>query len=442
MRPHPFRRALLTLLVSSALASAAEPRWFKGNLHTHSLWSDGDDYPEMIADWFKREGYHFLAISDHNILQQGQRWLELKTPVAIGGVPNDRGGGMVLEKYLRRFGPDWVETREAGGKRSVRLKPLDEYRSLLEEPGRFLMIPSQEITSSWKKPKTETLPERTGPVHINITNPREHTPPIAHEDATAIIQRTIDAARAQRERTGQAMFVHVNHPNFRSGLTAEDMMPVKGEQFFEVYNGHPGVDNEGDAARLSMDAMWDAILTVRLGELGLEPMFGVGTDDSHHYHTIGLGKSNAGRGWVMVRARHLTAESIVKAMEAGDFYASSGVTLDDVKREGRTLSVAIKAEPGVTYRTQFIGTRRGYDKTTELLPPLAKGPARTMPHRRYSKDVGAVLAEVAGASPGYTLRGDELYVRAKIISSKAKALGSVAGEFETAWTQPLVNEAK
>src|SRR4051794_14253426 len=23
------------------------PRWLKGNLHTHSFWSDGDDFPEM-----------------------------------------------------------------------------------------------------------------------------------------------------------------------------------------------------------------------------------------------------------------------------------------------------------------------------------------------------------------------------------------------------------
>ncbi len=440
--PQYFLRSVWLFVSLAAAIGAAEPQWFKGNLHTHSLWSDGDDYPEMIADWFKRGGYHFLAISDHNALQQGQRWLELKTPVAIGGVPNDRGGGMVLEKYLGRFGPDWVELREAGGKRSVRLKPLDEYRSLLEEPGRFLMIPSQEITSTWKRPKTESLPERTGPVHMNATNLREFIPPVAHEDATVIMQQTVDAVRAQREKTGQPMIVHLNHPNFRSGVTAEELMRVKGERFFEVYNGHPGVDNDGDAARLGMDAMWDAILTVRLAELGLEPMFGVGTDDSHHYHTIGLGKSNTGRGWIMVRARHLTAESIVLAMEAGDFYASSGVTLSDLKREGRSLSIAIKAEPGVTYRTQFLGTRRGYSAATELLPPIGKGPSRTLPHRRYSKDVGAVLAEAEGVNASYTLRGDELYVRAKIISSKQKVNGSVAGEFETAWTQPLVNAPK
>jgi len=37
-----------------------EPQWWKGNLHTHSLWSDGDDYPEMILDWYKTNGYHFM----------------------------------------------------------------------------------------------------------------------------------------------------------------------------------------------------------------------------------------------------------------------------------------------------------------------------------------------------------------------------------------------
>ena len=54
------------------VTAAAEPRWFKGNLHTHSLWSDGDDYPEMIADWYARHGYHFLALSDHNVLARGR----------------------------------------------------------------------------------------------------------------------------------------------------------------------------------------------------------------------------------------------------------------------------------------------------------------------------------------------------------------------------------
>lgn len=422
-------------------AGPAAPRWYKGNLHTHSLWSDGDDYPEMIADWYKRSGYHFLGISDHNVLQQGERWFELKAPVSIAGTVNQRGGGPVLDKYVRRYGPDWVEVREDAGKRSVRLKPLDEYRSLLEETGRFLMIPSEEITSNWKRPKSATTAEMGGPVHINVVNPREFVAPAEADNATTVMERVLESVETQRQKTGQPMFAHINHPNFRYGITAEELAEVKRQRFFEVYNGHPGVINDGDETHLSMDAMWDYVLTRRLAELKLPVVYGIGTDDSHHYHQIGLGKSNSGRGWVMVRVRHLTAESIVKAMEAGDFYATSGVELADVRRAGAELSVAVKAEPGVTYRIVFIGTRKGYAKDSVLLAPPAGQPQRTLPHRRYSADIGAVLAETAGATATYRLRGDEIYVRAKVISSRAKVNGSVAGEFETAWTQPLVGGA-
>jgi hypothetical protein len=424
-------------------ATAREARWFKGNLHTHSLWSDGDDYPEMIADWYKTNGYQFLAISDHNVLQQGPRWLELKPPRVVAGVLKERGTGVALEKYLRRFGPDWVEQRETAGKKEIRLKPLEEYRSLLEEPGKFLMIPSEEITARWKRPKTDTTPEMGGDVHMNLTNPRELIAPVTGADnALTIMQRTIDAAFAQRARTGQPMLLHLNHPNYVWGITAEELMQLHGEKFFEVYNGHPGVHNDGDATRLSTDAMWDAILTRRLAELHLEPMFGLATDDAHAYHQTIIGRANAGRGWVMVRAKFLTAESLIAAMEAGDFYASSGVTLVDVRRRDSELAVEIQTEPGVSYTIQFIGTRRGYDPTSQIIPPPAGESARkTLPHRRYSKDVGAVLAEVAGSRASYTLKGDEIYVRAKITSTKPKPNASVPGEFECAWTQPLVNGA-
>jgi len=37
----------------------------------------------MIADSYKRADYHFRAMSDHNVLEEGARWLELKAPAAI-----------------------------------------------------------------------------------------------------------------------------------------------------------------------------------------------------------------------------------------------------------------------------------------------------------------------------------------------------------------------
>ena len=48
----------LALTLITLTAHAEEARWWKGNLHTHSLWSDGDDYPEMIADWYRLSLIH------------------------------------------------------------------------------------------------------------------------------------------------------------------------------------------------------------------------------------------------------------------------------------------------------------------------------------------------------------------------------------------------
>ncbi len=89
------------------LAESADnnsPRWLKGNLHTHSLWSDGDDYPEMIVDWYKQHHYDFLALSDHNTLLVGQKWTDPAT---------NKGGPEALKKYVERFGTNWVEQGDA-----------------------------------------------------------------------------------------------------------------------------------------------------------------------------------------------------------------------------------------------------------------------------------------------------------------------------------------
>ena len=132
--------ALIVITVSCAaclnLATArAEPptRWYKGNTHTHTLWSDGNDFPEMVVDWYHQRGYDFLALSDHNVLSEGERWM------AINEVTERVRGddGDVLGKYRRRFGDEWVEVRSLDGVEEVRLKTLAEFRPRFEQEGRF-----------------------------------------------------------------------------------------------------------------------------------------------------------------------------------------------------------------------------------------------------------------------------------------------------------------
>ena len=67
---------LFLLMSTPASLVAQETRWFRGNLHTHSLWSDGNDFPEMICDWYREHGYHFVALSDHNVLSDSEKWIK------------------------------------------------------------------------------------------------------------------------------------------------------------------------------------------------------------------------------------------------------------------------------------------------------------------------------------------------------------------------------
>lgn len=390
-------------------------KFWKGNLHTHSFWSDGDDFPEMIADWYKRHNYDFLAISDHNVLAEGERWLDI-TP--------DKGVREVaLKKYAARFGTQWVERREQEGKAQVRLKPLAEFRSLLEEPGRFLLIPAEEVTHKYAK----------APVHMNAINLRDVVAPINGDSVSETIRVNHRNVFDQNKRTKDALLVSLNHPNFGWGVRAEDLAPVEELRFFEVYNGHPGVRNYGDDVHVSCEKMWDIVLALRLGKLRLPPIFGLATDDAHGYHTFGFGKVNPGRGWVMIRAPHLSAEAVVRAMKAGDFYASSGVTLKDIRRDKNRLIVSIKAEKDVTYLTQLIVTMRDTPLTAEPRLDAQKQPVTGV----YSAEVGKVVAEVKGPEATYEFTGKELYVRAKVISSRPHPNPFQKGDVEMAWIQPV-----
>lgn len=51
--------------------------WLKGNLHCHSTVSDGIPEPRSVVDLYRRNGYAFLALTDHEVMTD---WQELETP--------------------------------------------------------------------------------------------------------------------------------------------------------------------------------------------------------------------------------------------------------------------------------------------------------------------------------------------------------------------------
>jgi hypothetical protein len=153
------------------------------------------------------------------------------------------------------------------------------------------------------------------------------------------------------------------------------------------------VNNLGGGGVPSLEEAWDAILSN--GTL----LYGIAVDDAHNFKDPGNpAVAGPGRGWVMVRANRLDPASILGALESGQFYASTGVVLTDYVVTDRSMTVTVSKDAWSKYRIQFIG------KGSRLLHEALDSPAE------------------------YRFRGDEGYVRAKVLESNGRI----------AWMQPVV----
>ena len=425
---------LISCVIFSALVQAQESpapeRWWKGNTHAHSWWSDGDAPPEIVAEWYKNNGYNFLVISDHNVMKQGEKWYAIDQAIR-----RPEQVKAAFDKYLKRFGQTWVEVRGEDGNREVKLKAIDDYRTLFEQVDQFMFIKGEEITSKFNKQ----------PIHLNGINLVVPIEPVVGNSVTDTIQRNLDLVQAQEREYKQPMFTHINHPNFHYAIPPEsffDLDHAPGDGFFEMYNGHSGVDNYGDDLHPSMERLWDIVLSKRLGERGKGLIYGVATDDSHEYTMWGLGHTNPGRGWIMVRSAYLSPNAITTAIKQGDFYNSTGVELSTLEMTDGRINLAVKSKPGTDYVIEFIGTTKDAD---------LKGKGKKAPHTHkdseehdhkivysYSKDIGRVLKSIKGTSASYQLSGNEIYVRARVISTTMQDNPYATGDKEMAWTQPII----
>ena len=298
-------------------------KWFKGNIHTHTTESDGDAEPEVVVRWYRRHGYDFLVLSDHNHL--------------------------TLLDY-------------SAGKRRFK---------------RPLMIPGEEVSAQIKG--------GTVPVHINGIGISRVIEPVDAGEVLPTIQAIVDGIL---EAGGIAS---INHPNFHWAFDHETIRQVTGASLLEIFNGHPSTNNYGAPDRMSHEQIWDGVLSAG------RAIFGVATDDSHRYHDFSREMSNPGRGWVVVRAEELSREAIVEGLASGDFYASTGVTLTDLRLSQEAVQLSLEPTRDEAYATRFTG-----------------------------RD-GVLLAEIVGTEASYRARGDEGYVRATVSSSNGAR----------AWTQPV-----
>jgi hypothetical protein len=240
----------------------------------------------------------------------------------------------------------------------------------------FILIAGEEVTAAFGM----------APVHVNGLNIPGVVEPRTGNTLVETLQNNVDAVR---EVSGVP---HINHPNFQWAFGALELGRVDRYRLFEIFNGHPSVNNFGGGDSPSLEEIWDVLLSHG------KRVYGIAVDDAHHFQgEFGPGRVNPGRGWVVVRARSLDAAEIMDNLEAGLFYASSGVELEDVVVKQNRIEVRIKQRGNRKYTTRFIGSG------------------------------GRLLKESRALVAAYELDGPTEYVRARIMDSNG----------ELAWTQPV-----
>lgn len=419
------RRAMVLVLavLLGGCGLQTRDRWFRGNLHTHSYWSDGRNFPELVGDLYKSSGYHFLILTDHNVLSRGERWKDYD--------PRSKDWQTMLERARRRFGDNWVETRVQGGKHEVRLKTLQEVAARLNQPGRFVMIEGEEITTHFAK-RTQ--------IHVNMLGCVELIKPLAGKDETDTLTRNVAAVHEQGLSANKLILPMVNHPNWpQYSLTAEDVAEVGDPCLIEILNPWDGALFCGNALHPCHERLWDIANTLRLVR-GRDVLYGTATDDAHDYSHMSPTNANLIQGWVMVRAKELSEKAILRALREGDFYFTNGVLLEKLEYDAAAgeLRVSARAEPGVRYVVEFYGTLEGCDLSSAPVACRDPDGRPGRASRKYSPEIGKRLARVEGPTATYRLTGREMFVRA-VVRSDRKMLVPPQDEmeYETAYTQPV-----
>jgi hypothetical protein len=261
------------------------------------------------------------------------------------------------------------------------LTAVDALNALHGADERFLVVKGEEVTDRFGEKS----------LHVNGLDVGRRIEPQGGTSVVDVLNRDVAAIRAENG------VPHINHPNFRWSITREELQQVRNNRLFEIYNGHPRVNQLGGGGIPGLEEVWDAILSS--GTL----LYGIAVDDAHTFKQPGNPDvAGPGRGWVSVRAARLEARALLAALERGEFYASTGVELDDLEVTADRMRVVVKPGPDAKYRIQFVG--RG----------------------------GRIVHEAIEPAATYTFTGNEGYVRARVLESNGRM----------AWIQPTMIRAK
>ncbi|MEO6776910.1 MAG: CehA/McbA family metallohydrolase [Kofleriaceae bacterium] len=289
-------------------ATQAPEIWLKGSTHVHARPSgDATTSIDDVMSWYEQRGYDFIVLTDHNRVSE-------------------------------------VDGGQTQGQLAVHLP--DPRHSLI-------VLSGIELTHNPSGCLPPGDPSKKCRIHVNVIAPTAR-PGGKLEWAERHSHLRLDMYRAAlnaAKALGGAL-VQINHPQWFWGMTGDLLAELvqRGASLVEISNIQFTKWNLGDGEHPSTEALWDDVLGRGL------TLWGVASDDAHDYsdpHARHRGKWPAGGGWIVVKARR-DPRSIVDAIAAGHFYASTGVELSRAEVVGEDLIVEVDPAATGTYTIAWI----------------------------------------------------------------------------------------
>lgn len=264
--------------------------FYKANLHAHSTVSDGKITPVQLKELYKAQGYSVLALTDHELL--------------VDHSDLDDEDFLTLTSMEYAF----VEKQDYFSSRTIELNLFakDQHNTT-----HVCYDPSYVIHGEkWRAPLVKCVGA-----------------PFKREYTIECIQKVIDEANAN------GFLVSLNHPGY-SMESPEFFGQLDGLFAMEIYN-HISFVSSGVFDY--NPAMYENML--RRGKR----LYCIAADDCHSDRPDNAVNCDRYGGFVMIKAKELTYDKIIGALERGDFYASQAPLIDELYVEDG--KVHIKCSP-------------------------------------------------------------------------------------------------
>ena len=267
-------------------------KFYKANLHCHSKNSDGSLSPEEIKEAYKLRGYSAVAYTDHEHIINNSHLTDSEFVALVGceiAIKENPTGSTLTS-------PDMKATH-------LCLYAKDDHC---------------EITPCYNSAADHFINDRVrDKIRHNGEFPREY----GHMGISEIIEKCHE----------EGFLVCYNHPGW-SLESAEDYLGYEGADFVEIINTGSVVKGlyDDEAAFAEM---------LRAGK----KIFCTAADDNHNRKPLTSPHSDSFGAFVMINAPSLSYQTLIGALEKGDFYASEGPEIYSLTEEDGT--VHIKCSP-------------------------------------------------------------------------------------------------